>query len=169
MVWVASDYLVPVSLALALIGIWFVGSDRLARQKHQMGVFAALTSMGLSSLAVLIFNLVYIRPRPYVDLDVALMMYRPTDPSSFPSNAIAATFGLAAVVWGVNRRVGTILLVGSSLYAFSRVYVGVHYPLDVVAGALIGIVIAFLTFKLKESLEPLLTLVIKAARIFCLA
>ena len=64
MVWVASDYLVPVSLALALIGIWFVGSDRLARQKHQMGVFAALTSMGLSSLAVLMFNLVYIRPRP---------------------------------------------------------------------------------------------------------
>ena len=168
MEWVVSDYLVPVSLALTLIGLWFAGSNRLARQRHQIGVFVALTSMALSSLAVFIINSAYFRPRPFVDHDVTLLFYQPTD-SSFPANPIAATFGIAAAIWVVNRRVGTALLLWTSLYGFARVYAGVHYPLDIIAGALIGIVITFLVFKLRDLLEPIPTWVIKAARIFCLA
>ena len=41
--------------------------------------------------------------------------------------------------------------------------------LDVIAGALIGMVVAFLVFKLKDLLEPIPTIVLKAFRIFCLA
>jgi undecaprenyl-diphosphatase len=167
--WVVSDYLVPVSLALTLVGLWFVGSDRMVRQRHQIGMFVALSSMGLSSLTVLIINITYFRPRPFVDHDVNLLFYQPTDYSSFPANSIAASVGIAAAVWGVNRRVGTVMLLATGLYSFARVYAGVHYPLDVAAGALIGIVVTFLTFKAKNLLEPLPTLVIKAARILCLA
>jgi undecaprenyl-diphosphatase len=166
--WVVSDYLVPVSLALALIGMWFVGRDQLTRQRHQIGVFAALTSMGLSSLAVFIVNAVYFRDRPFVDHDVAMLFYQPTD-SSFPSNAVAATFGISAAVWGVNRRLGTVLLVGSAIHGVSRVYAGVHYPLDILAGAMIGIAVAFLTFRIRDFLEPILVRVIRAARALCLA
>jgi undecaprenyl-diphosphatase len=169
MVVVGGDYLVPVSLALVLVGIWFVGGDKLSRQRYQTGVIAALTSLAFSNLTVLILNQVYVRPRPFVDLDVELILYRPTDLSSFPANSIAATFGLAAVVWGINRPLGSVLLTVTSLYAVSRVYAGVHYPLDVLVGALIGITVAFLVLKLRNLLEPLLVLVIKAARIFCLA
>ena len=166
--WVVSDYLVPASLALTLIGIWFVGSDRVTREKHQVGVFVALTSMALSSFTVLLINAIYSRPRPFVDHDVTMLFYYPTDPS-FPSNAAAATFGIAFAVWGVNRLVGTFALLASVLYAFVRVFAGVHYPLDVVAGALIGAVVAFFVFKLREPLKPATTLVIEAARVLCLA
>ena len=166
--WVVSDYLIPVSLALTLIGLWFIGSDRLTRHRHQIGVFVALSSMGFSSLAVFIINAVYVRPRPFVDHDVTLLFYQPTD-SSFPANPVAATFGIAAAVWVVNRRVGTALLAGAGLYGFARVFAGVHYPLDVIAGALIGMVVTFLVFKLRDLLEPLPTWVIKVARILCLA
>ena len=165
---VVSDYLVPVTLALALIGLWFIGGDRLTRQRHQIGVFVALSSMGFSSLAVFIINAVYFRPRPFVDHDVSLLFYQPTD-SSFPANPVAAAFGIAAAVWGVNRRMGTVLMVWASLYGFARVFAGVHYPADIVAGALIGIVVTFLVFKLRDLLGPLPTWVIKAARILCLA
>jgi len=168
MTWVVSDYLIPVCLALTLIGLWFVGSDRLTRQKHQIGVFVALSSMGFSSLAVFVINAVYFRPRPFAEHEVTRLFYPPTD-SSFPANAVAATFGLAAAVWGVNRRVGTALLLGASLYGFSRVYAGVHYPLDIISGALIGITVTFLVFKLKDLLGPLPVWVIKVARILCLA
>ena len=169
----ASDYLIPVTLALALVGSWFIEHDRLTRQEHQIGVFVALTSTAISSLAVYTINAAYFRPRPFVDhpevaQDVIRLFYQPTD-SSFPSNPIAAAVGLSAAVWGVNRRLGTALLVCSGLYGFARIYVGVHYPLDVIAGALIGIVIAFLVFKLRDLMHPILIWVIKFARILCLA
>ena len=166
--WVVSDYLVPVSLALALVGVWFVGKDRVARQRHQIGVFVALTSMGCSSLVVFTINAMYFRPRPFVDLDVARLFYPPTD-SSFPSNAIAAAFGLAAVVWGINRPLGTLLLIGASLYGLARIYAGVHYPLDIIGGALIGAAVSVVMLRLSVLVEPVTTRVIKAARILCLA
>ena len=165
---VVSDYLIPVGLALTLLGMWFAGKDLETRYRHQIGLFVALTSMALSSLVVFIINALYSRPRPFVDHDVSMLFYQPTD-SSFPSNPIAAAFAIAATMWVVNRRVGMVLLATTGIYAFSRVYAGVHYPLDVTAAALIGIVVTFLVFRLKDLLEPILTLVIKAARIFCLA
>ena len=168
--WVVSDYLIPVGLALALVGLWFAGRDMLTRQRNQIGVFVALSSMGFSSLAVFVINTAYFRPRPFDGHpgEVTQLFYPPTD-SSFPANAMAAAFGIAAGVWGVNRRLGTVLLIGASLYGFARVYAGVHYPLDIIAGALIAFVVTFLVFKLRDLLEPLPTWVIKAARIFCLA
>ena len=166
--WAVSDYLIPVSLALGLILLWFSGSDRTSRQRQQIGVFVALSSMAISSLAVFIVNALYFRPRPFLDLDVTLLFYQPTD-SSFPANPIAATFGIAAGVWGVNRRAGTFFLLGAGFYALARVLAGVHYPSDVIAGALIGIVVALLVFKIRDLLGPVLIWVIKGARILCLA
>ena len=166
--WVVSDYMVPVGLALTLVGLWFVGIDRAARQKHQIGVFVALSAMALANWTVFIINQLYMRDRPFVDQDVSLLFYQTTDPS-FPANPAATSFAIAAAVWGVNRRVGVALFLVAALFGFARVYAGVHYPLDVIAGAIIGIVIARLVFKLRDMLEPLPTMVIKAARIVCLA
>lgn len=168
MEWVVSDYLIPVSFALALLCLWFTGSDKLERQRHQIGVFVALSSMGFASLAVFVINTVYFRPRPFAEHEVSLLFYEPTD-SSFPANSMAATFAIAAAVFGVNRRVGMVMYVVAAIYAFSRVYAGVHYPLDVTAGALIGIVVAWLVYRLRDLLEPLPTLVVKALRIICIA
>ena len=166
--WAVSDYLIPVSLVLALTALWFAGSTREVRLRHQVGVFVALSSMGFASLGVFIVNALYFRPRPFVDHDVSLLFYQPTD-SSFPANSAAAAFGIAAGVWGVNRTVGTALLAVAALFGIARVYAGVHYPLDIAAGAAIGAVVAFLVSKLRDLLEPIPTMVIKAARILCLA
>ncbi len=167
----SSDYLAPVSLGLVLVGMWFTGEGQLERQRRQIGLYIALAAMGLSSLTVLIINSFYFRPRPFDGIEnheVALLFYRPTD-SSFPSNSAAAAFGIAAGVWGVNRPLGTALLVVSGLFALSRVYAGVHYPSDVVAGALIGCAVAFLVFRVRSLLGPIPEWTLKAARILCLA
>ena len=166
--WIVSDYLVPVGLVMAMLGLWFIGATKAERHRHQLGVFVGMSATALASLTVLIINVLYSRPRPFVDLDVSMLFYQPTDPS-FPSNGTAAAFALAAAGWGVNRRVGYFMLAAAGLYGFARVYAGVHYPLDVIAGALIGMVVAFLVFKLKDLLEPIPTIVLKAFRIFCLA
>ncbi|MDP6422840.1 MAG: phosphatase PAP2 family protein [SAR202 cluster bacterium] len=166
--WVVSDYLVPISMALTLIGLWFIEPVREVRQRHQIGVFAALTSMAVSSLVVMIINGLYFRPRPFETLDTTLLFYRPTD-SSFPSNAVAAMFGIAFTVWVVHRGLGVVLIGVASVYAFTRVYGGVHYPSDVIAAAAVGLVVTYVVLKGRNLLMPILTRVIKAARILCLA
>ena len=52
--WVASDYLVPVCMGLTLVSLWFIGRDAPERMRYQIGMFAALTAMALSSLVVFI-------------------------------------------------------------------------------------------------------------------
>ena len=166
--WVASDYLVPIAMALSLIALWFIEPVQKIRERHQIGVFVALTSMAVSSLAVFIINGLYFRPRPFETLDATLLFYRPTD-SSFPSNAVAAMFGIAFGVLAVHRRLGAILVGVASVYALSRVYAGVHYPSDVVVAAAIGIPVTYAVVKGRDLLTPILTRVIRAARILCLA
>ena len=73
--------------------------------RQQLGVFVALTSLALSNFAVFVINMYYFRPRPFVDLDINLLFYKPTD-SSFPSNSVAAVFGIAFGVWGGEPQAG---------------------------------------------------------------
>ncbi|MCE2457478.1 MAG: phosphatase PAP2 family protein [Dehalococcoidia bacterium] len=166
--WVVSDYLMPIALALMLIFMWFIDPDRELRVQRQLGVFVALASMALSNSVVFILNLFYFRPRPFVDNDVSLLFYEPTD-SSFPSNAVAAVFGLAFGIWGVNRRLGYFALAAAILYGLARVYAGVHYPLDIFAGAAIAAPVTYLVFRLRDLLMPILMMAIRLARIFRLA
>ena len=169
-IWVVSDYLIPVTMALALIAFWFTGQDVEIRRRRQVGVFAALTSMALSNWAVYIINWYHFRPRPFVEFpdQVTLLFYPPTD-SSFPANAIAAASAIAIAVWWVDRRIGSAFLAAAGLYAFARVFAGVHYPLDVVAGFAIAAAVTAVVVALFRLLRPVPELVLKVARALCLA
>lgn len=165
----ASDYLVPVGMGLTLVALWFVGRDDSERMRYQIGMFTALTAMALSSLVVFICNALFFRSRPFDGLyDVSLLFYMPTD-SSFPSNSAAVAFAIAAGVWCINRRLGVVLFVAAAVYGFSRIYVGVHYPADILGGIAIALIITPLTLRLRGLLMPLLVAVIKAARLFAIA
>jgi len=58
--------------------------------------------------------------------------------SSFPSDNVALLFALVAGVFALSRRLGFVALVIGTLGAFARVYSGMHYPTDVLAGAVLG-------------------------------
>ncbi|MXX52907.1 MAG: phosphatase PAP2 family protein [Dehalococcoidia bacterium] len=164
----ASDYLAPAILAFALMALWFGESNAEVRLRQQVGVFVALSSMGLSGLVVFILNMFYYRPRPFVDLDVNLLFYQPTD-SSFPANSAAAAFGIAFGIWGVNRKLGWFAVVVAGVYGLARVYAGVHYPMDIVAGAAIAAVVTYAVFRISDLAMPILTTIIKVGRILRLA
>ncbi len=164
----ASDYLAPAILAFPLIVAWFAERDSRIRIRQQVGALVALSSMGLSGLVVFIANIFYFRPRPFVDLDVNLLFYRPTD-SSFPANSAAAAFGIAFGIWGVNRRIGRFAITVAGLYGLARVYTGVHYPMDILAGAAIAASVTFAVFRISDLAMPILVAIIKVARIVRLA
>ena len=108
------------------------------------------------------------RPRPFVTHDLVVLFYKPTD-FSFPSNSVAACFAIAAVVSTFNKKMGLIMFIMAGILAFSRVYVGVHYPSDVLIGAIIGILSIIPVYILRKLMEPMPTCFIKVARILRLA
>lgn len=80
------------------------------------------------------------RPRPFqeLSLDVSQLLIPPPSGWSFPSGHSCASFAAATVIFLRDRRWGAAALVLAALIAFSRVFLFVHYPTDVLAGAALG-------------------------------
>ena len=84
------------------------------------------------------------RPRPFAaDAAARVVGYHPTT-SSFPSGHSASSFAAATVLTFAIGRRAALAWVLAALIAFSRIYIGVHYPLDVVAGATSGVLLGLL-------------------------
>lgn len=166
--WTVSDYLIPVCLCLALVCVWFVGHNKITRYSYQLGVFSALAAMAISSGIAQVLSALIERPRPFVTHDLVVLFYKPTD-FSFPANSVAACFAIAAAVSIFNKKLGLSMFVMGGILAFSRVYVGVHYPSDVLMGAIIGILSIIPVYILRKLMEPMPTCFIKVARILRLA
>jgi undecaprenyl-diphosphatase len=112
----------------------------------------ALTDMGGTRL----FKHVFDRPRPCRDVDfffhVRLLIDHCSGGSSFISNHAANHFGMATFFFITFRPVlpkwAWIGFLWAGLIAYAQVYVGVHYPLDILAGSLFGLLAGLLTGKL---------------------
>lgn len=97
------------------------------------------------------------RPRPYdyqlehFGKTISLLIATPHD-FSFPSGHTLASFEGATVLFLHDKRLGIPALVIASLVAFSRLYLYVHYPTDVLTSVVLGIVFAFLgTWLIKKA------------------
>ena len=117
---------------------------------------------------MLIINQHYFRARPFEELDITLLFYQPTD-SSFPANPTAVAFAMASGMWQANRKLGLVFFLVAAIWGVSRVYAGVFYVSDIVAGALIGIIGSYLVAVALRLIEPIPTRVLKVARTLHLA
>jgi len=78
------------------------------------------------------------RSRPYNTLDNVHLLLSKTADFSFPSDHATVAGAVAVGLFMIDRRLGLISGLGALLMAFARVYVGAHYPGDVLAGLVIG-------------------------------
>ena len=134
-----------IALALALI---------CAKKYRRAGLtVAAALILCLIFCNLLLKNLVA-RPRPFdINTGAALLIRPPTD-FSFPSGHTAASFAsAAALLWSGNKRMGGGAAVIAVLIAFSRLYLYVHYPSDVLAGAALGVILAFAAYKIANRIK----------------
>lgn len=80
--------------------------------------------------------------RPYWVTGAPPLTFTNPTGTSFPSTHAAASFALAVTVWLHNKNIGVFFLIGAVLIALGRVVANVHYPIDVVAGAILGSFVA---------------------------
>ena len=111
-------------------------------KKNRLMVISAAISVFLSRLIIaeIIKNIVH-RARPYVVLETARKIINGnTDFKSFPSGHAAIFFAIATAVYLHNKKLGIWFFVAAILMGIARIFVGVHWPTDILAGAMIGIV-----------------------------
>lgn len=134
MVWLAGVmmYVLPISLLLFLV---------LSKNKKRELLMLAMSGLAVllsRGIIVSLIRLAWYRPRPFVALHlIPLMPY--ADKGSFPSGHAAALFALSLAVYFFHKKTGIVFLALSILSVLARVYVGIHWPSDILAGAIIGI------------------------------
>ncbi len=82
------------------------------------------------------------RPRPFQEMPEISLLIPPPSGYSFPSGHSCASFAAATIIFLKDKRPGTAALALAALIAFSRVFLFVHYPTDVLAGSLLGVLCA---------------------------
>ncbi|HHY73456.1 MAG TPA: phosphatase PAP2 family protein [Bacillus bacterium] len=80
--------------------------------------------------------------------------------ASFPSDHTTGAFALALAVLFVHRKIGLGMLLFAFLTGFSRIYVGHHYPLDILGSIVVSLVISIIVYKLSPFLEPIANAII---------
>lgn len=124
---------------------------------------AQLAAAGWAGLATLvavgvnqpITHLVH-EARPYTTHPNMLLLASRSADYSFPSDHAVMAGAVAAGLWLTLRRLGVLAAVAALLMAFTRVYVGAHYPWDVVAGLVVGASVALLGwYALSRVLVPM--------------
>lgn len=101
-----------------------------------------------------IIRIIYFRPRPFVYNYVNLLIPHNVNEASFPSGHASFYFALSTIIYGYNKKVGILFYISSFLIVLSRVFVGIHWPSDILAGAVLGIFMGLVLNKLFKKIYP---------------
>ena len=151
-VYVASqtDILTGALMVALLYYCWFRSDAAESRARLLLGFGASLVSAVASRLLQVSLPL---RLRPMHAWDSGFQPLPGIDPAlashwgSFPSDHAALFFALAAVVWGQSRWLGLLAVLSALFGVLPRVYLGLHYLSDVVAGAALGIGLVLMLWR----------------------
>jgi len=134
-----AKYGLGIFAVLMLIGWWY------ARRQPDRVMASALLAPGLAFLAFLINQPIagaVAEERPYNKIPNVLVLLTRGHDWSFPSDHTTLGAAVTVTLFYISKRLGYVSLFFALLMAFARVYAGVHYPQDVVAGLIGGAIIA---------------------------
>ena len=136
------------------------------RQTLKKIAILALIALLFSDLIAYGLKLIVQEPRPYLTLDNVRLLIREDDIFAFPSGHATSTLAVVSVfLLNIEELIkkhyviaSVLLMAFAVVILFSRIYCGVHYPFDVLAGALIGMAGALVVNRFKDRIFSLLNL-----------
>jgi undecaprenyl-diphosphatase len=141
----------PVLFGVAAVGLWVLARPG-SGIRWKLASASALASGALALLVNRLVATLWDRPRPYeAHAGAHVWGSRSHDPS-FPSDHASAAFGIAFAVFFFDRIAGALFLFAATLIAAGRVFVGAHYPADVLAGFAVGLACAVVVVRLARPL-----------------
>ncbi|MDD3140911.1 MAG: phosphatase PAP2 family protein [Lachnospiraceae bacterium] len=134
---------------------WIIVSVLLliSSKTRKVGILALL-SLGVGFLItnVCLKNLIA-RPRPFAEIEALTILIKAPHDFSFPSGHTCASFAVAGIYFKMlPKKYGLSAIILAVLIGFSRLYVGVHYPTDVLGGLIIGLGSSALVYFLYKKL-----------------
>lgn len=145
---------VMVAFLVAYVACTWKSLEFEVRVKHAWHVFVGFV---LAFAAERMIGFLWFRPRPFAALpNVVQLIEKSAAEKSFPSSHATAAFALAFGLLLHNRKWGAAFCVLATGVSLSRVFVGVHYPTDLVAGAMVAAAAALVTRPVAKAIEPYL-------------
>jgi len=119
----------------------------LIKKRRACGVAMAAGLLGGVVVSNLLLKNLIARPRPcWINTDISMLAAVPTD-YSFPSGHATSCFCCAVILLHYDKRIGIPALILAAAISFSRMYLYVHFPSDILAGAAIGCGVALLVIQ----------------------
>lgn len=133
---------------IVLIAIFILFKERNWRRRIYFFALAGLSVILARGLITEIIRFFYYRPRPFLALQFQSLLGNSDIAGSFPSGHATAYFALALAIFYFNKKWGWRCLIFSLLIGAARIFTGVHWPSDILAGAVIGLLSVFAVKKI---------------------
>ncbi|MCU4966310.1 undecaprenyl-diphosphatase [Bacillus toyonensis] len=140
--------------------LWFHNGKKEKAIRKQYTVLYTTLSVMIALLVNVFIHAVYYHPRPFIAHDVHQLVPH-AENSSFVSDHSVLVFSIAFVFMLRGEKLKYIALIWAVLVGISRLYVGVHFPLDVIGAAVITIITSSLLLQNKRIFEPIAKIVFK--------
>ena len=134
LIYFLAQYLGWLMILSILLYIYYSSHRMLAVQNSLIALSVAMTSLFIADVAKKIFMI----PRPFIAVKGIYEIFVIGGLDSFPSGHAAFFGALAVSIYLRDKKAGTFFLIGALLIGLARIIAGIHYPLDILAGFLLG-------------------------------
>jgi undecaprenyl-diphosphatase len=121
-------------------------------KKYWKIIFLALFAGAFARAFIEIIYFIYPTIRPFGTIDVNQLIYHSIN-NSFPSGHATLFFALATIIFLYNKKTGSLYFLAALLISLARVFCGIHWPSDILGGAVSGVLIALAINYIFSTME----------------